>query len=221
MSVAEQKQAAARAALDYVTPGDVIGVGTGSTADYFIEALGAMRGRIEGAVASSEATRARLEALSIPVFDLNAVGGIALYVDGADEANPRLQLIKGGGGALTREKIIAQAAASFVCIVDESKQVEVLGAFPLPVEVVPMARSLVARELVKLGGVPEWREGFVTDNGNAILDVRQLDITQPAALEDRINRIPGVVTVGLFARRPADTLLVGTDVGVRVEPRSA
>ncbi|MDD9885824.1 MAG: ribose-5-phosphate isomerase RpiA [Gammaproteobacteria bacterium] len=221
MTAAEQKQAAARAALDYVSAGDVIGVGTGSTVNYFIDALGEARGRIEGAVASSEATRARLQALSIPVLDLNAAGGLALYVDGADEANPRLQLIKGGGGALTREKIIAEAAESFVCIVDESKQVKVLGAFPLPVEVIPMARSLVARELVKLGGVPEWRDGFVTDNGNVILDVRRLDITEPAALEDRINRIPGVVTVGLFAHRPADVLLVGVAAGVRVEKSGA
>ena len=219
MSVAEHKQAAARAAVEYVSAGDVVGVGTGSTADYFIEALGEIRGRIEGAVASSEATRARLEALSIPVIELNAVGDVPLYVDGADEANPRLELIKGGGGALTREKIIAQAAASFVCIVDASKEVETLGAFPLPVEVIPMARSLVARELVRLGGVPEWRDGFTTDNGNAILNVRGLDFTQPPALEARLNQIPGVVTVGLFAARPADRLIVGTDGGVRVKER--
>ena len=219
MSVAEHKQAAARAAVEYVSAGDVVGVGTGSTADYFIEALGEIRGRIEGAVASSEATRARLEALSIPVIELNAVGDVPLYVDGADEANPRLELIKGGGGALTREKIIAQAAASFICIVDASKEVETLGAFPLPVEVIPMARSLVARELVRLGGVPEWRDGFTTDNGNAILNVRGLDFTQPPALEARLNQIPGVVTVGLFAARPADRLIVGTDGGVRVKER--
>ena len=219
MSAAEHKQAAARAAVEYVSAGDVVGVGTGSTVACFIEALGALRGRIEGAVASSEATRARLAALSIPVLDLNAVGGIPLYVDGADEANPRLELIKGGGGALTREKIIAQAAASFVCIVDASKEVETLGAFPLPLEVIPMARGLVARELVRLGGVPAWRAGFVTDNGNVILDVRGLDATQPAALEARLNQIPGVVAVGLFAARPADRLIVGTDSGVRVRER--
>lgn len=219
MSVAKQKQAAARAAVEYVSAGDVVGVGTGSTAGCFIEALGERRARIEGAVASSEETRARLEALSIPVLDLNSVGDLPLYVDGADEADPRLELIKGGGGALTREKIIAQAAASFVCIVDQSKEVETLGAFPLPLEVIPMARSMVARELVRLGGAPEWRDGFVTDNGNAILDVRGLDFTQPAALEARLNQIPGVVAVGLFAARPADRLIVGSDDGVRVKER--
>ncbi|MBN2885787.1 MAG: ribose-5-phosphate isomerase RpiA, partial [Chromatiaceae bacterium] len=194
------KRQAAEAALDYVE-GGVIGVGTGSTVNHFIDALAGIKGRIEGAVSSSEASTERLKAHGIPVLDLNAVGELSLYVDGADESNERLQLIKGGGGALTREKIVAAASERFVCIADESKLVRVLGQFPLPVEVIPMARSLVARELVQLGGTPVWREGFVTDNGNLILDVQHLEIMDPIDLEQRINNIAGVVTVGIFALR--------------------
>jgi ribose 5-phosphate isomerase A len=208
------KKQAAEAALDYVE-GGVIGVGTGSTVNHFIDALAGIKGRIEGAVSSSEASTERLKRHGIPVFDLNAVGELALYVDGADEANGRLELIKGGGGALTREKIVAAASRKFVCIADESKLVEVLGRFPLPVEVIPMARSYVARELVRLGGTPVWREGFVTDNGNLILDVQNLEITDPKGLEQRINAIAGVVTVGIFALRPADVLILGSAQGPR------
>ncbi|NCA70132.1 MAG: ribose-5-phosphate isomerase RpiA [Sphingobacteriia bacterium] len=208
------KKQAAEAALAYVE-GGIIGVGTGSTVNHFIDALAGIKGRIEGAVSSSVASTARLESHGIPVLDLNAVGELALYVDGADESNERLQLIKGGGGALTREKIVAAASKQFVCIADESKLVKVLGAFPLPVEVIPMARSYVARELVRLGGTPVWREGCVTDNGNLILDVHDLAITEPSALEQRINNIAGVVTVGIFALRPADVLILGTPAGAR------
>jgi ribose 5-phosphate isomerase A len=208
------KKQAAEAALDYVE-GGVIGVGTGSTVNHFIDALAGIKGRIEGAVSSSEVSTERLKRHGIPVFDLNAVGELALYVDGADEANGRLELIKGGGGALTREKIVAAASRKFVCIADESKLVEVLGRFPLPVEVIPMARSYVARELVRLGGTPVWREGFVTDNGNLILDVQNLEITDPKGLEQRINAIAGVVTVGIFALRPADVLILGSAQGPR------
>ena len=208
------KKQAAEAALDYVE-GGVIGVGTGSTVNHFIDALAGIKGRIEGAVSSSVVSTERLERHGIPVFDLNAVGELALYVDGADEANGRLELIKGGGGALTREKIVAAASRKFVCIADESKLVEVLGHFPLPVEVIPMARSYVARELVRLGGTPVWREGFVTDNGNLILDVQNLEITDPKGLEQQINAIAGVVTVGIFALRPADVLILGAAQGPR------
>ena len=210
----DKKRAAAEAALAYVMDDDIVGVGTGSTADYFIDALAKQRARINGAVASSEASAARLRGHGIPVFDLNGVGDIPIYVDGADEATRHRHLIKGGGGALTGEKIVAQASIKFVCIVDDSKLVERLGAFALPVEVIPMARSFVARELVKLGGAPEWRAGFTTDNGNYILDVYNLVIETPVALEEALNNIPGVVTNGLFARRPADVLLIGTDTGV-------
>jgi ribose 5-phosphate isomerase A len=206
------KKQAAEAALGYVE-GGIIGVGTGSTVNHFIDALAGIKGRIEGAVSSSVASTERLQAHGIQVFDLNAVGDLSLYVDGADESNSRLQLIKGGGGALTREKIVAAASRQFVCIADESKLVKVLGAFPLPVEVIPMARSYVARELVRLGGTPVWRDGFVTDNGNLILDVRNLEIMEPAELEQRINNIAGVVTVGIFALRPADVLILGTPDG--------
>lgn len=212
MNQDEQKRQAAQAALDYVE-GGIIGVGTGSTVNHFIDALATVKGRIQGAVSSSEASTARLKAHGIAVEDLNAVGDLALYVDGADEANRQLQLIKGGGGALTREKIVAAASERFVCIADEGKLVEVLGRFPLPVEVIPMARSLVARQLVRLGGTPVWREGFVTDNGNLILDVHGLEIQAPAALEQQINNIAGVVTVGIFALRPADVLILGTPQG--------
>lgn len=206
------KKQAAEAALAYVE-GGVIGVGTGSTVNHFIDALAGIKGRIEGAVSSSVVSTERLQAHGIHVFDLNAVGELSLYVDGADESNEQLQLIKGGGGALTREKIVAAASRQFVCIADESKLVKVLGAFPLPVEVIPMARSYVARELVQLGGTPVWRNGFVTDNGNLILDVQNLQIMEPAKLEQAINNIAGVVTVGIFALRPADVLILGTPQG--------
>ena len=209
-----KKRAAAEAALAYVMDDDIVGVGTGSTANYFIDALATRKSRINGAVASSEASAARLRGHGIQVLELNAVSDIPVYVDGADEANRHRHLIKGGGGALTREKIVAQASIKFVCIMDDSKLVARLGAFPLPVEVIPMARSFVARELVKLGGAPEWRAGFTTDNGNLILDVHNLAIDNPVSLEEAINHIPGVVTNGLFARRPADVLLIGTDSGV-------
>lgn len=214
MTQDELKQAVARAALQYVEEGTIVGVGTGSTANYFIDFLAEMKGQIEGTVASSEATRARLESHGIPVYDLNTVDEIPVYVDGADEADPNLCLIKGGGGALTREKIIAAVAQKFVCIADGSKKVPVLGAFPLPVEVIPMARSHVAREIVKLGGDPVYREGFVTDNGNIILDIHNMQIAQPVKLEHALNNIVGVVTNGLFAARSADVLLLGTENGV-------
>jgi len=208
------KQAAARAAIAYVPDGCTVGVGTGSTANYFIAELARIKQRVRAAVASSEETAKRLRALGIPVLDLNGVDELPLYVDGADEVTRHLAMIKGGGGALTREKIVAAVAKKFVCIADQSKLVEVLGRFPLPLEVIPMARSYVARELVKLGGSPEWRQGFITDNGNAILDVRNLAITAPAELEARLNQIAGVVANGLFARRGADVLLLGTAQGV-------
>lgn len=214
MNQETKKQRAAAAALEYLGDGAVIGVGTGSTVNFFIDGLAALRQRIAGAVSSSIASTRRLEAHGIPVLDLNDAGELELYVDGADEATRSLHLIKGGGGALTREKIVAAASRRFVCIVDDQKLVERLGRFPLPVEVIPMARAHVARELAQLGGEPVWREGVVTDNGNHILDVRQLSIPDPVALEGEINQIAGVVTVGLFARRPADVLLVGTAEGV-------
>ena len=218
MSPDEKKRRAAEAAMSYVTDGMVVGVGTGSTVNHFIAALAAWRGRLAGAVSSSDASSLLLRKAGIEVFDLNSVGGLELYVDGADEATRHLQLVKGGGGALTREKIVAAASQRFVCIVDDSKVVDVLGRFPLPVEVIPMARSLVARQLVKLGGQPVWREGVVTDNGNVILDVHNLEILDPPSLESEINQLAGVVTVGLFARRPADVLLVAGPDGVeRIE----
>ncbi|MBK1716500.1 ribose-5-phosphate isomerase RpiA [Thiocystis violacea] len=215
MTQDDLKKQAAGAALEYVD-GGVIGVGTGSTVNHFIDALATIKGRIEGAVSSSEASTERLKRQGIPVLDLNAAGELSLYVDGADESNERLQLIKGGGGALTREKIVAAASHRFVCIADESKLVKVLGRFPLPVEVIPMARSHVARALVRLGGTPVWREGFVTDNANLILDVHHLEIVDPVALEQSINNIAGVVTVGIFALRPADVLILGSEQGPRV-----
>lgn len=215
MTQDEMKQAAARAAIALVPEDCVVGVGTGSTANYFITELGRIRNRLDGAVASSEATAKQLKALGIPVFDLNGVGELAVYVDGADEVTSQLDMIKGGGGALTREKIVAAVARKFVCIADQTKLVDVLGKYPLPVEVIPMARSHVARELVKLGGKPVWRKDFVTDNGNAILDVHGLTITAPVELEARLDQIVGVVTNGLFARRGADVLLLGTARGVR------
>ncbi|MBP9590525.1 MAG: ribose-5-phosphate isomerase RpiA [Steroidobacteraceae bacterium] len=209
-----KKQRAAEAALEFVRDGAIVGVGTGSTVNFFIEGLAALRHRIAGAVSSSTASTQRLTAHGIAVLDLNATGELEVYVDGADEATRDLHLIKGGGGALTREKVVAAASRRFVCIVDEQKVVARLGRFPLPVEVIPMARGHVARQIVRLGGDPAWREGVVTDNGNHILDVRGLVIGDPVALEGEINQVAGVVTVGLFARRPADVLLVGTDTGI-------
>ena len=211
----EMKKQVADAALEYVESGMIVGIGTGSTANHFIDGLAKMKGKIDGTVASSEASAKRLRGHGIPVMELNSVGTIPLYVDGADETNKFLHLVKGGGGALTREKIVAAAAEKFICIADESKLVNVLGAFPLPVEVIPMARSYVARELVKLGGTPAFREGFITDNGNIILDVHNLSIMNPVELEGILNNIVGVVTNGLFAIRPADVLLLGTQDGVR------
>jgi ribose 5-phosphate isomerase A len=212
----EKKKLAAEAALDYVERGSVIGVGTGSTVNHFIDALAAkMKGDVEAAVSSSEASTERLKQHGIPVIDLNSAGDLSIYVDGADESNKYLHLIKGGGGALTREKIVAAASKTFVCIADDSKLVNVLGEFPLPVEVIPMARSLVARQLTRLGGQPVWRENFVTDNGNQILDVRNLEIMEPMKLETQINQMAGVVTVGIFAHRPADVLLLGGESGVQ------
>lgn len=211
----EMKKAAARAALDYIKPGMILGVGTGSTVNHFIDALADIKGKIDGTVASSEASAERLKKAGLAVLELNETGDLPLYVDGADEATKHLHLIKGGGGALTREKIVAQASEKFVCIADESKLVDVLGRLPLPVEVIPMARSLVARELVKLGGEPVLRERFTTDNGNLILDVHNLKILNPVEVEERLNHIPGVVTNGLFARRPADVLILGTAQGIK------
>ena len=215
MTPDEKKKCAAEAAIDYLADGITVGVGTGSTVNHFIAALAPWRDRIRGAVSSSEASTRLLRQAGIEVLDLNVTGDLELYVDGADEANRHLQLIKGGGGALTREKIVAAASRRFVCIVDDSKVVDVLGRFPLPVEVIPMARSLVARRLVGLGGQPVLREGFVTDNGNLILDVHNMEILDPAALEAEINQLAGVVTVGLFARRPADVLIVAGDSGAQ------
>jgi len=216
MTQDELKKAVAKAAIDYVETGTIIGVGTGSTANFFIDELARIKGKIDGTVASSVASADRLKGHGIPVLDLNSVDSISVYVDGADESNHHLHLIKGGGGALTREKIVAAVSRKFVCIADESKLVSVLGKFPLPVEVIPMARSYVAREIVKLGGQPVLREGFTTDNGNVILDVHNLEIMEPVKLEETLNHITGVVTNGLFARRPADVLLLGTQAGVKV-----
>lgn len=214
MTQDEMKKLAAQAALEYVE-GGIVGVGTGSTVNHFIDCLAGIKGRIEGAVSSSEVSTERMKAHGIQVFDLNAVGDLEIYVDGADESNHNLELIKGGGGALTREKIVAAASKRFVCIADQAKLVDVLGKFPLPVEVIPMARSLIARELVKLGGTPVWREGFVTDNGNVILDVHHMEIVNPKELEQRLNNLPGVVTVGIFGLRPADVLILGTPEGAK------
>jgi ribose 5-phosphate isomerase A len=208
--MSDAKRLAGEKAIDYVEDGMVVGVGTGSTVAFFIDALAALRNRIAGAVSSSEQSTQRLRAHGIEVLDLNNAGPLPLYVDGADECDPRKRLIKGGGAALTREKIIAQASGKFVCIVDPSKRVDVLGRFPLPIEVIPMARSLVAREILKLtGGQPVWREGVTTDNGNWVLDVHGLAITDPVAMETALNQVPGVVSVGLFALRPADVVIVG------------
>ena len=219
MTQDELKKAVAKAAIAHVPEDCIVGVGTGSTANFFIAELAGIKGRLQGAVASSEATAARLKAAGIRVFELNAVDDLPVYVDGADEVTRHLHMIKGGGGALTREKIVAAVARKFVCIADESKLKDVLGAYPLPVEVIPMARSHVARELVKLGGLPELRQGFTTDNGNIILDVRGLAIVNPVTLEGEINQIVGVVANGLFARRGADVLLLATRDGVRTLTR--
>lgn len=215
MTQDELKKAVGWEALKYVKPGTIVGVGTGSTAAHFIDALGTMKGQIEGAVSSSDASTEKLKSLGITVFDLNDVDSLDIYVDGADEINGHMQMIKGGGAALTREKVVAAVAKKFICIVDASKQVDILGKFPLPVEVIPMARSYVARELVKLGGQPEYRQGVLTDNGNVILDVHNLKIMDAIALEKQINAIAGVVTVGLFANRGADVALVGSADGVK------
>ncbi|ABB73744.1 ribose-5-phosphate isomerase RpiA [Nitrosospira multiformis] len=215
MNQDEQKRAAAHAAIQHIPAGCIVGVGTGSTANYFIDALAGIRSRIDGAVASSEATARRLSAHGIEVMDLNNVDELPLYVDGADEITPHLHMIKGGGGALTREKIVAAVAKKFICIADQSKLVDVLGKFPLPVEVIPMARGHVAREIVRLGGQPMLRQGFTTDNGNVILDVHALQILNPIELETELNQITGIVTNGLFARRPADLLLLGDEGGIR------
>lgn len=220
MNVERKKQHAAEAALSYVHDDDIIGVGTGSTVKWFIEGMAAHKLRIRGAVSSSEATSALLSRHGFEVLDLNTTGELPLYVDGADESDRDLRLIKGGGAALTREKIIAAASQRFVCIADDSKLVDVLGRFPLPIEVIPMARSFVSRQLVRLGGRPIYREGVVTDNGNQIVDVHDLKIVNPVDLESTINQIPGVVTVGLFAIRPADVLILGTEEGTRTIERS-
>ncbi len=214
MTQDEMKQAVAQAAIEYVVPDTVMGVGTGSTANLFIDAVAGINHTIKGAVASSEASAARLKSHGIETLDLNSVDSFSVYIDGADETNHYGHLVKGGGGALTREKIVAAASKKFVCIVDESKVVDLLGAFPLPVEVIPMARSLVARELVKLGGQPVYREGFVTDNGNIILDLKGLEIMEPVKLETTLNNIVGLVTNGLFAIKPADVVLIGSANGV-------
>ncbi|MYB89697.1 MAG: ribose-5-phosphate isomerase RpiA [Proteobacteria bacterium] len=216
MSLEKKKLAAAESALDYIQAGDVIGVGTGSTANYFIDALAGIKGKIDGTVASSEATARRLKEHGIQVLDLNSVSSLPVYVDGADEATRHKHLIKGGGGALTREKIVAGVSEKFVCIADDTKLVDTLGAFPLPVEVIPMARSHVARQLVKHGGIPELREGYKTDNGNFILDVHNLEILNPVDKERELNNIAGVVTVGIFALRPADILILGKESGLQI-----
>ncbi|MBD9437027.1 ribose-5-phosphate isomerase RpiA [Pseudoxanthomonas sp. PXM03] len=208
--MSEAKRLAGEKAIEFVEDGMIVGVGTGSTVTFFIDALAGIKDRIKGAVSSSEQSTARLKQHGIEVLDLNHTGTLSLYVDGADECDPHKRLIKGGGAALTREKIIAEASKQFVCIIDPSKQVPVLGRFPLPVEVIPMARSLVAREILALtGGQPVWRDGVTTDNGNVVLDIHNLSITDPVAMEREINQIPGVVSVGLFARRPADIVIVG------------
>lgn len=210
------KQAVANAALEYVKTGEIIGVGTGSTANYFIDALATIKHKIKGAVASSDATADRLKSHGIEVYDLNQVQNLSIYVDGADESNKHLHLIKGGGGALTREKIVAAVATKFICIADDSKLVGILGKFPLPVEVIPMAQSYVAREIIKLTAAqPVLRQDFTTDNGNIILDVHGLEIMEPSQLESDLDHITGVVTNGLFARRPADVLLLGTKEGIK------
>ncbi len=214
MNSEQMKRAAAQAALDHIEIGSVVGIGTGSTANIFIELLAGIKGKIDGTVASSTESERRLRELNIPVLDLNRAGPLPIYVDGADETTRNRHLIKGGGGALTREKIVAAASEKFVCIVDESKLVDVLGEFPLPIEVIPLARSYVSRQIVRLGGLPELRAGFTTDNGNEILDVRNLDLLNPPTVEAELNNISGVVTNGIFAHRPADVVIVGAAAGV-------
>ena len=215
MTQDEMKRKAAEAALEYVITDEIVGVGTGSTVNHFIDVLAEIKHKIKGAVSSSEASTERMEGYGIKVYDLNQVNGIEVYIDGADESDHYLNLIKGGGGALTREKIIAGASKKFVCIADESKLVDVMGEFPLPIEVIPMARSFIAREIVKIGGRPVYREGFVTDNGNDILDVHDLRIMNAVKLENDLNKLPGIVTVGIFANRPADVLILGTPDGAK------
>ncbi len=215
MTQDEMKRKAAEAALEYVITDEIVGVGTGSTVNHFIDVLAEIKHKIKGAVSSSEASTERMEGYGIKVYDLNQVNGIEVYIDGADESDHYLNLIKGGGGALTREKIIAGASKKFVCIADESKLVDVMGEFPLPIEVIPMARSFIAREIVKIGGRPVYREGFVTDNGNDILDVHDLRIMNAVKLENDLNKLPGIVTVGIFANRPADVLILGTPKGAK------
>ena len=216
MTQDEMKIAAAAAALEYVESGMIVGIGTGSTANHFIDLLATVKGKIDGTVASSVASEERLKSHGIPVMDLNNAGQLSLYIDGADESDKHLNLIKGGGGALTREKIVAGASDKFICIADESKLVDVMGEFPLPVEVIPMARSYIAREIVKAGGKPVLREGFTTDNGNIIIDIHGLEIMEPVKMETHFNQLPGVVTIGLFAQRPADVLILGTPNGAKV-----
>lgn len=216
MDQQEKKLIAAKASLAYIQEGAILGVGTGSTVNELIDLLPSIRDKIQAVVSSSAATTARLEELDFEVSMLNSVGDVDVYIDGADEADKHMRLIKGGGGALTREKILAGASRKFVCIIDDTKQVGMLGTFPLPIEVVPMAQSFVARKMVKMRGQPIWRENFVTDNGNHILDIHNLQITNPLEMETRINQLPGVMTVGLFAHRPADVLVVASDTGVRV-----
>ena len=215
MNASDKKRKAAIAALDFIEPGTALGIGTGSTVNHLIEALPGVGDRIDSVVSSSKASTTLLEKQGFEVSTLNEVGDLDLYIDGADESNKRLQLVKGGGGALTREKVLAGAARRFVCVVDDSKLVGMLGSFPLPIEVLPMAQEFVARQLLKLRAQPIWREGFVTDNGNHILDVHDLAITNPVEMETRLNQIPGVLTVGIFANRAADILLIGEDTGVR------
>ncbi|MEI2767042.1 MAG: ribose-5-phosphate isomerase RpiA [Nitrosomonas sp.] len=216
MTQDEQKRAVAAAAIQYIPIGAIVGVGTGSTANYFIDELAKIKHQIEGAVASSDATAQRLKEHGVEVLDLNSITDIPVYVDGSDEITEHLHMIKGGGGALTREKIVAAVARKFICIADQSKLVEVLGNFPLPIEVIPMARSYVAREILLLGGQPALRQGFKTDNGNVILDIHGMRIMNPVELETKLNQITGVVTNGLFALRPANVLLLGTDSGVKI-----
>ena len=215
MDASQKKRDAAKAAMEFIEPGTTLGVGTGSTVNYLIEMLPEIRDKIDRVVSSSKASTALLQENGFEVSTLNEVGDYDLYIDGADESNKRLQLIKGGGGALTREKVLAAAARRFICIVDDTKLVGMLGSFPLPIEVLPMAQELVSRRMLKMRGQPIWREGFITDNGNHILDIHDLQIPNPLEMEARINRIPGVVTVGIFAHRAADILLIGGDNGVR------
>jgi ribose 5-phosphate isomerase A len=215
MDASDKKRNAAKAAMEFIEPGMTLGVGTGSTVNFLIEMLPEIRDKIDRIVSSSKASTALLEKNGFEVSTLNETGDFDIYIDGADESNKRLQLIKGGGGALTREKVLASAARRFICIADDTKMVGMLGSFPLPIEVLPMAQAVIARSIVKLRGQPIWREGFVTDNGNHILDIHDLQISNPLEMEARINRMPGVVTVGIFAHRPADILLIGDDDGVR------